>query len=1002
MKITQIFVSASVWIFLMLGTEMDCTANTKKKALENQLNSLEKETITSQESTLELLDLVADNLSSRLRIQKKALRDGVGIKDSLSISKARLADIEKARARLKRDIEEWTSMIDYTEISEVKQGIETGLAIAEADGMDVDRLTRLYNMSKNIIRNSAFRSSVSTPMERMKNIDLDRADTDRHLIKLGEKWEGLQARIEDMNNIANPSFSEIWARENLKADQLAVEAEIVQHQLNIRHEDVSRPMTILMDGILSGLLTLNNLTGAGEERVKTSGLEKHGFDWGAPREMMENYTTKILTLGFLGEELAAEAAAERQKRRKNFYKRASISYIRALISGKEQESHCPVENMIPVVKEFNGEQIRTLGCPDPVVDNLRAYLDVFKKFQDADTDRLVSEGEQLVAEQQIIADFLAVVPLVGEALDIYAVYSGENIAGLKLSPIERGFIGVAAAIPIIGPHAFNQAYTRSAAFKAKMEAFGEYFVAVARLAEEVSSSLKKMGKEAYDEFLKLTARKMGIEVDQLKRMMLIYREAPYVLDEAAKNRMKLFKTMRDASEDRIYVSLLATSEELAPLYRQARADSDRLVLGTIRNKQGLIREEIEEFISHMPDAHKKAFLELAQEQRQVYVFRPIGKDAAEKIAADFAATKGLGIKPKSATWGPQKSFIPVEQEFSKLGKPGSAIDYDKIAKFNAKAKACLDSVPPCARAVPLKVKIPGEAMEVEVIIVKQGAREMPVYRNSNGVLIDPDTMRPFKSGEVDITKMRKLEVFADANGTPLTADYDLLAVGMTRQHHVASTTSGAGFDTATRKKVVRFAGDEGNISPELSEVVKRLNKAAREKGGYTKGKLVHHGPDTYNPMTEGVFTKTELEDRLALTVIDPDYGELAIPACTVDCMRNWCMSTGMCSAAKVCTEGKITNCIPVDPDRLLKDYFHNARLRNIDISPHSSWGWGNYNGLSGWTQTSFLKVPSEVAESATGKLAAELMEQWKQALTSSIYRRVSAPSRVNPGRRNNQ
>lgn len=957
-------------VILITPLQISYAVKPDVKEIENRLKGLEEKTSDSQVQTLGLIGTVADNMTKKLEARKKELQKDEGFKENLDIKVSSISDIEKAREKLKREIKDWTEYLEYTEMNEIKKGVSDALAVAKADNLNIEKLTRIYNLTKKIIRSTQFRSAGTTARDRLQNLDLDRAETDRRLQELESKKTGLQEQIN------NTSYLNIFTLENLKMELAGVEAEILQHRMGIRHEDISQPMYILMDGVLSGITAFSRVIQGEKENVKRSDLEDHRFDSDAPRELMENYVLKLVTFGFEGEAMVAEAAAERQKFRKNLYKRSAIAFIRALISGKDSRE-CAVRDMKPVIMDYNGKKIKVLGCPDPLVENLRAYLDAFRKFQDAELDRAIAEGKQLVAEQQIIADFMAVVPLVSDAMDIYSVYSGENLAGEKLSPVQRGVMGVFSALPLVGPHAVKQIYERyEEALKPKLDTVVEFFQAAGRAMAEVPEAMGTIGNRFPDEFLDLLSRKTGMDVTELKRMIQ-YFDNKNVIDDAARARMKLFKTMRDASEDRILVHTLMGSEKFAGIFKRAKSESDALIKKNLLLKQGT-----EGFNSFMPASHRKAFAEVAKKERKIIAMRPVGQDAAEQLAKNFAGTKGLHIKPKSSNWGPHKAFIPVEQQFSKLGKPGRNIDWDEIAKYKAKAEACIKKN--CANTVPLKVSIPDETIPVDVVIVKKGGSEIPVYRNSRGEFIDPDTMSPLRGSDIDKSEIRPMDVFADADGNPLTADYDLLAVGSERRIQTSGSTEGAGFDVTTGRQTPRNAGNKGTITEEINETVEQLNTAGREVGGYTKGKLVHHGPETFNPVSEGIFTASEMEEGLALTIFDPDYGELAIPACGEECMKNWCRTSELCDPDYICPEGIASGCIPADPGRLLKDYFHNARLRGIDIAPHSSWNWGKYNGLGGWTQTGFLGVPSGMVEGAKSSFRKELEEAWHKKVAEAL------------------
>jgi hypothetical protein len=239
--------------------------------------------------------------------------------------------------------------------------------------------------------------------------------------------------------------------------------------------------------------------------------------------------------------------------------------------------------------------------------------------------------------------------------------------------------------------------------------------------------------------------------------------------------------------------------------------------------------------------------------------------------------------------------------------------------------------------------------------------------------------------------MTALRVFADENGVPITADFDLLAVGSKRRLEGATSFQGSGFDAEARRRAARDGGSSGIITAETAEIVGELNKGGA-RGGFTQGKLVHHGAEVFNPGSKEVFTDPEIFDRLRLTVIDPDHGLLTIPACNKACMVRWCDKGRLCDPRKVCgVKNAPTACIPIDRDRLVKDYFHNARLRGIDLFPHPSWKWGRYNGTSGWTLTSFLDdVPAKGFERIHKKARANTSAYVGEKMASGYFGAVLA------------
>lgn len=988
MRATFLFFLVALIAALPLQSKAEQTPG--KENITKQISNLQVKTEATERKALNAVEVLADRLSRKVKQAKNEIPDNDTWQDDPVVRPASRSDVEKKREQLRKDIAEWRSLLDYTDLKEIRTGLGDALMIAEADGLDIDALTSIFERMKQFIRENDFRESETTVADRLKNLDLERADDDQRMRELIAKLKFLEQEIE-----ATPAL-QFWTRESLKAEKAGVVIEILQHQMNITHEDIAQPMYLVMDGLLSSITALGRFTSDGRKALKSNELEDHSFDWGATRDLAESYSLKLVTLGFEGEALAAEAAAKRQAFRLNLYKKATIAYIEALIAGRDPAPPCNAKDKKPVTIEYKGEQIKTLGCPDPVVEKLKAYQKIFLKFQSAEAGRLVAEAEMLTAQQQIIADFMAAIPLVGDAIDIYSIYSGETLAGDEMSPIERGLFGTMVLLPIVGPSAVKQAAARLEKV-VDLELIKEFLGSILFYGMRAADDLNTVRRDMIIYF----AKQVDTKPELLKRLYHTLVDVPYYIDDAARARMKLWKTMRDAAEGKIEVALLKNHGEFDEIYRRASRESNDLVDRVlVQGYNGGSSEgawALRARNSNIPEPQLREFEAVAREEQAAIVMRPVGPDAAEKIGQNLAATKPLSIKPKSANWGPQKAFIPVEQEFSKLGNRAAGnYNLDEIAKYQAKAEKCFASVPPCANKVGLKVPV-GDS-EMAVVIVKQGDIEIPVYKNAEGRLYDPDTLKPLSGSEVDTSKMRPLEVFADAEGVPITADYDALALGKRR-----SGGSTEGFDVAMQRQVPHEAGPKGTITKEMDQLVDELN-AAGERAGYTKGKLVHHGPEVFNPGSERVFQPSEIKEQLSLTVIDPDYGVLTIPHCDEKCMVIWCKESGMCDPSMVCPPGvRMAQCIPVDPDRLLKDYFHNARLRDIDISPHSSWGWGPWNGLSGWNLTTFLDdVPPKLfveAGSSTSYLAQKSLSGYFGNFLSLLVRAEAMQSTDDQGQR---
>jgi pimeloyl-ACP methyl ester carboxylesterase len=274
----------------------------------------------------------------------------------------------------------------------------------------------------------------------------------------------------------------------------------------------------------------------------------------------------------------------------------------------------------------------------------------------------------------------------------------------------------------------------------------------------------------------------------------------------------------------------------------------------------------------MVRSHASEFSRISDQRHLVILARPVNQDSTPLIAA-HAATKGMAIKGKSANWGPQRGFIPVDQKFSKIWrtKKDKARD-DDIKKYNAVNQEVLftlkypedDLRKPhlkgrrFAVAVPLAVKIGQKTFDV-LIDAAQTDAEKAIFLHADGRLYDWKTSRDGREfdpceepkGELSREEAERilqekvpLEVLADGLSDrqepkpKLTADYDLLAIGFYSPdfHGVPDDVKNAKLDKL-----------RGFITERQMEVIEDINQSIANNTGYEGGDVVHHGPEVQYP-----------------------------------------------------------------------------------------------------------------------------------------------------------
>lgn len=689
-----------------------------------------------------------------------------------------------------------------------------------------------------------------------------------------------------------------------------------------------------------------------------------------PPDKDENYDTYFTSFFVFAHEREYDLSEYRRKQqeyRLTLFKRVTLAYIRALLASAR-----PVK---PCTPSMNGpgywigqKKLQGFGCADPVVDNLRGYVQAIQKIASADADRFNAEAEIVVAQQALTSDLAAGLPLVGDAIDYYSLYSGENLAGQCLSRFEYGLTAVFSIIPFIPSSWATQVVKRmgledamskmvmmfahSGEWSAEMAGgmaarFGLTAERFAMVAEKMKPFQQIMMTEVgpgKGDLVENVARKFGLSEEGLETA---YRKLNsdvtfaglksadevvivdgVVSDSAAESLGK------PLNEDGVFIRNLEMAREgqnilrkMPPEIREKMIEKARKILAdnldAVPANRLALNGDYSEVValSNMVPEHLTEFLKEAEELDNVVLFRYVNEFSTEKIAQDFA-TKGMPVKGKSSDWGPQAAFLPVDQNFSKLGNPKGKIDPAEVAAYSEKVAKCLKSGP-CEQT---NLKL---ANGDEVFIWKSPNGEVPVIKR-DGKFLEHESGRVLDVAPDDARPMSVLAArHPETNELiPLTADYDLLAVG-------------ARGDV----EMPKFRDDEGFINAVESKVAERMN-AAGERAGYKGGKLVHHGPEAQFTGSPGAFGKDPL-----ITLADPEKGLLTIPRCEYDCMKKWCETTNMCGGMPVCSPtSPRPPCMAIDTDRLLKDYFNDARLRGYTtLRPNSAWDWGEYNGISGWT-----------------------------------------------------
>lgn len=648
-----------------------------------------------------------------------------------------------------------------------------------------------------------------------------------------------------------------------------------------------------------------------------------------PPDKNESYVRYFQTLFVFAHEREKELAefqAKTQEYRVGLFKRVTLAYLRALLSAGEPFPPCDIAQR-PAVGTGQGKR-PSLGCKDPVVENLRAYVKAVLEIASAESDTFAAEAENLIAEQTLIGDMASAIPLVSSAIDFYSLATGEDLAGNCLSRFAYGVTAFFSLLEFVPSSWVEQLVKRAPGLEQRLarlflwvdDAAGWSATMLQGFAARLGIPSATMQKAMQLLTSEIRLTRSGLEL-QPGATWKVTTPSRTKLSQKLSAEEIVLKNLKMAQEGQLAMRSLPDE-----VRHQLEQTSRRIMEANLDAVQGSRQRIIE--ISNIVPEHLLEFEKLAKEKNAIVIFRAVNSDATDLIKANYG-TKWMDVKPKSADWGPHRGFLPYDQNFSKIGNPEKlakmskqelAEAASKVKKFSDYAEECLAKTN-CFKT-PL-VLPDGNSVH----IWKRADEEIPVLRNSLGQYLDPETREILAIGE---GTTRPMEVMAGLNAkgelVPLTADYDLLAVG---------TPS----DVGTPK----FSEATGYISEEEELMVGEINKAAKNTG-YTGGNVCHHGPECQFYASPGALA----EDPV-MTAVDPQRGLVTIPRCDADCMQHWCKSSGQCGNLPICVPGRESPpCIHIDPDRLLKDYFQEARMRDYtNLRPNTVWGWGDGN-VGGW------------------------------------------------------
>ena len=300
--------------------------------------------------------------------------------------------------------------------------------------------------------------------------------------------------------------------------------------------------------------------------------------------------------------------------------------------------------------------------------------------------------------------------------------------------------------------------------------------------------------------------------------------------------------------------------------------------------------------SGMVPSHAKEYQKIVENEDIFILARPVNSSSTQLLKNchvlennmdNCAAAKGMNVKGKSSSWGPQVGYIPFNQRYSKLWRTvrDPSLRDRQIDKYNKETLKSTQKEHPTkpkrffavTRALSMKTS---NGMCAVLTDPKTGDAENEVVFKCDDGFHDwknatKDGKSAFDPGQplaavlsVDEARTQRLianpmyvladdtsdlDLGNDKAGKPvrpyLTADYDLLAIGRRFQSGKCDIDSGVSGSSANCRpfelqevKDAKFDSLSGVVSPWQNRLLDRINGAV-ERAGYRGGLVTHHGPE---------------------------------------------------------------------------------------------------------------------------------------------------------------
>lgn len=413
----------------------------------------------------------------------------------------------------------------------------------------------------------------------------------------------------------------------------------------------------------------------------------------------------------------------------------------------EGRMQCEQKHRLEAFKGGYRHFIRALlaDSPGEAINQLREFTKLIQHLNEAEAGVLVADAERLTNEFGKADIVLKMIPGVGNAFDVWDLYTGEDMAGEKLSTFSKGLTWVG----LLYPKAFGMA----------LGYVSKGIVGAGKVAIKAAVGSVKLGGKA-------TTKSIGF-------MWKLATAPKQTVNQLAKNTGKNVAALQEQALSNLrwlkgaYPELAEQGAELAA------AQANRILsyaqeLADAVSPASLVTNSVDEIVQRTgrPPSWVKGFRRAAKDTDSVIFTRSFNSNSSPLYAKGMAEPKPIFIKGKSSRNPLLMGTIPADAQLSKAGDAAKLNEMTEMItrEYEARGMDPKDAAKVASRRVKKLIK-EGNAKNAQAIKDGYAVKIDFVNPDGNSVVRGTDV-----SGQTRVFEKLKDGTFRDEAGRLYPAD----------------------------------------------------------------------------------------------------------------------------------------------------------------------------------------------------------------------------------------